>query len=73
MNHNQDEFYDITQAIQKDCHSFVDMMVENLGKKGKLKRGANQQDFINIFFYKKLADIELRLRSLERKTTISFN
>jgi hypothetical protein len=73
MEHNQDEFYDITQAIQKDCHDFVDMMVDNLGKKGKLNKGTNQQDFINIFFYKKLADIELRLRSLERKTTISYN
>lgn len=72
MEPNQDEFYDITQSIQKDCHAFVDMMVENLGKKGKLKEGANQ-DLINIFLYKKLADIELRLRTLERKTTISYN
>ena len=72
MEHNQEEFYDITQSIQKDCHDFVDMMVDNLGKKGKLKKGTNQQDFINIFFYKKLADIELRLRSLERKTTTSY-
>lgn len=72
MDYNEDEHHELTAGIQKDCHDFVDKMVEHLDKKGKLQKGANQ-DLINIFFYKKLADIELRLRSLERKTTVSYN
>lgn len=72
MEYKDEEFYELTGNIQKDCHDFVNRMIDQLGKKGEIKEGANQ-DLINIFFYKKLADIELRLRSLERKTTVSYN
>lgn len=59
------EFDEITFNIQKECHEYVDLMVDMLGKEGKLKKGTVPQDFINIFLFKKLADVELRLRHLE--------
>ena len=62
---NNKELEQIIFGIQKECHEYVDKMVDQLGKQGELKKDTIPQDFINIFLYKKLADVELRLRNLE--------
>lgn len=66
-----DEFYELAGSIQKECHDFVEQLMEAMDKKRATQ--FQNQDAINIFFYKKLADIELRLRELERRTTINYN
>ena len=71
MNDPTDEHNEITERIQQECHKFCDEMMDYMHKRRKSK--IQVQDIVNIFFYKKLADIELRLRSLEAKTTISHN
>jgi hypothetical protein len=62
----KNELDEMILRIQKECHEYVDRMVDQLGKEGKLKKDTVPQDFINIFLYKKLADVELRLCNLER-------
>lgn len=71
MNYSADEHNALTESIQQECHKFCDKMMDYMHKRRKSK--IQVQDIVNIFFYKKLADIELRLRSLEAKTTISYN
>lgn len=74
MENKNDALEDITRDIQAECHKFVEYMVDELQKTKKHKNNKiENQDLVNIFFYKKLADIELRLRTLERKTHINYN
>jgi hypothetical protein len=61
----KNELDEIILSIQKECHEYVDGVVDELGKTGKLKKDTIPQDIINIFLYKKLADAKLRLRDLE--------
>lgn len=67
------EFNDLAAFIQKDCREFVNNLCEAMWQEKKNRKAFHVQDAVNIFFYKKLASIELRLRELERRTTISDN
>ena len=66
------EFNELVMEIQKECHKLVDDAFEYFKKTGK-HTDLENQDITNVFLFKKLADIELRLRELERRTTISDN
>lgn len=72
MKHSEEEINKLAHSIQKECYQLVEQMMDYM-RKNKKKTNITSQDLTNIFFYKKLAEIELRLRELERKTTISFN
>lgn len=72
MEQNKDRD-NLAFAIQKECHEYTEMLCEAVWKEKKGRKDFKIQDAINIFFYKKLAEIELRLRELERRTTISDN
>ena len=63
---------DLARNIQKECYAFTNEILDQLMQR-KDTRDIESQDVTNIFFYQKLAEIELRLRELERRTTISQN
>lgn len=56
---NDGELYDIAQEIQQECHTTVEQCIK-LGKKG-----TSMQDATNVFIFRKLAEMELRIRQLE--------
>lgn len=63
---------DIARDIQNECYAFTNALMDQLIKR-KGTRDIECQDVTNIYFYRKLAEIEMRLRELERRTTISQN
>jgi hypothetical protein len=50
---------EVAIEIQKDCHLSTDQMMANSSKHVVL------QDAINVFIYRKLAEMEIRLRAIE--------
>lgn len=60
MSSNSIEIQQITEEIQRECHEVVDGIFQN-----KTLTAVNVQDATNVFFYKKLAEFEYRLRELE--------
>lgn len=56
------EYFEIVEQIQKECHGLSQAMME---QHPDFFKGGKTQDITNVFFFKKLADIELRLRELE--------
>jgi Mg2+/Co2+ transporter CorC len=59
MNNNT-ELEQITKEIQQECHSTVEGIIDGSQKP------VSVQDATNVFFYRKLAEMELRLRKLEK-------
>ena len=59
---NKKELDELTAQIQKECHEIGNIMLEQ--KPDFFKQGTTQ-DITNVFLFKKLALIELRLRELE--------
>jgi len=52
------EVLTITEEFQNDCHKLVEELMKQLPK-------LSVQDATNVWLFKKLADIEFRLRQLE--------
>jgi hypothetical protein len=59
---NTKEVLDLMQEIQKECHEFANQAFEQIVVKEK----CSNQDVTNVFFFHKLAEIELRLKALEK-------
>lgn len=60
MSSKQIELEKITHDIQWECHETVNGIFNS-----KPSKNVNHQDAVNVFFYKKLAEFEYRLRELE--------
>ena len=56
-----DEKLRITEEIQMECHRTVEGIMNNMVNNKEI----SVQDATNVYFYKKLADFEYRLRQLE--------
>lgn len=59
MSNNQ-ELEQIAMEIQNECHQTVENIIDNS------ELPVTVQDATNVFFYRKLAEMELRLRAIEQ-------
>jgi hypothetical protein len=56
---NEIELAQIAQDIQQECHASVEYVINNSESQ------VSVQDATNVFLYRKLAEMELRIRNLE--------
>jgi hypothetical protein len=58
MTPQDQEILTIAEHLQQDCHQTVEVIMYE-------KKNATVQDATNVWMYRKLAEMELRIRQLE--------
>lgn len=56
MDKNQ-QIFDLAEHIQEECHKTVEYIMANSPK-------VEHQDAVNVFIFRKLAEIELQIKEL---------
>lgn len=59
------EIKDRSNQIQKECHSYIDAVVDSMNPEERKK--AEYQDMTNAWLFLKLAQLEMKIEKLNKK------